>query len=121
LEQCRRNVASAQAIAETNPAGAVTLSHDAARQAITTHMAAHGCRPANRPGAHRLVIAYAGEVLSDRLSTQDLDFLDRLRRTRADIEYEGIGATQSVAKWAAGLARHITSIVDAALEADRHL
>lgn len=50
LEDCRRHLASAEKILDTDPEGAYSLLYDAARKSIDALLLAHGLRVANRPG-----------------------------------------------------------------------
>ena len=53
LANCSAHIASAQAVADTDPEGAFQLAYDAARKAINAHMLARGlfARPAGRAPA----------------------------------------------------------------------
>ena len=101
--------ASAAEIVEIDPAGAYALAYDAARKAITAHMLAAGLRPRNRPGAHASVVLYAQAVLTDEGGA--VRYLDRMRRTRNELEYGSTVATPAEARFAIETAGSILAAV----------
>ena len=87
LQAAARHVESARLRAADDPSGSYTLLYDAARKAVAAHMLAHGLRVTNRPGAHAAVVTYAESELVS-LVGNDVDNLDRMRRSRHDTEYD---------------------------------
>ena len=85
INDARRHLASAAALADTDPRLAYAAVHDAARKAITAHMNANGLRPASGDGSHRAVIAYARERMAAVVDAETLDMVDQLREGRARV------------------------------------
>jgi hypothetical protein len=83
LEESERHVESAEAIAASDPNGAYQMAYDAARKAVTAHMASAGFRVRADKGGHALTARYASEAISKKLGNQ----LDRMRRRRNRSEY----------------------------------
>jgi uncharacterized protein (UPF0332 family) len=83
LEESERHVESAEAIAASDPNGAYQMAYDAARKAVTAHMASAGFRVRADKGGHALTARYASEAISKELGNQ----LDRMRRRRNRSEY----------------------------------
>jgi len=88
LQQARRHLESAAAIADADPPLAYVALYDAARKAISAHMLAQGYRELARRGAHQAVVEYARIALVDRGADAALARLDSLRRNRNRSEYE---------------------------------
>ncbi|HEY7147943.1 MAG TPA: hypothetical protein VH420_00725 [Gaiellaceae bacterium] len=103
LEEADRHLASAQTIAASDPNGAYQLAYDAARKAVTAHMASAGFRVRATIGAHAVTASYASEAISKELGSR----LDRMRRRRNRSEY--------------GMAHFEVAEVDAAIETARAL
>lgn len=88
LEEARRHLASAAAIAEADPEGAYALLYDAARKAIDGHMLASGYRVSKgRVGAHEATARYASSVLGSGAHGEHVRHFDRMRRNRNRLEY----------------------------------
>ena len=83
LVEARRHVASARAIAATDPNGAYQLAYDAARKAVVADMRRVGVRVRRGEGAHALTARYAGSAIDEELGTR----LDQMRRRRNRSEY----------------------------------
>jgi hypothetical protein len=83
LAEARRHVASARAIAATDPNGAYQLAYDAARKAVVADMRRVGVRVRRGEGAHALTALYAGSAIEEELATR----LDQMRRRRNRSEY----------------------------------
>jgi hypothetical protein len=95
VEEAERRVASAAAIAKTDPDGAYALLWDATRKAIVSHMVSAGFRAKHdRPGAHRAVVLYAEITLPEYVG-EHVDHLDRMRRTRNRSEYASRTITEA--------------------------
>lgn len=91
IEHAKRHLASAKAIADSDPAGAYQLLYDAARKAAAAHMAASGIRAkSDVPGAHAAVVAYAQEAFAGTADAAALASFDRMRRSRNRSEYGGV-------------------------------
>ncbi len=85
IGQARKHVASAQRIADDDPAGAFQLLYDAARKALCAILENQGLRATSR-GGHIVVL----EALSAQLNPPMGNVLrpfDRLRRQRNSAEY----------------------------------
>lgn len=88
VEEARRHLTSAAAIASTDPNGAYSLLYDAVRKALTAHMLARGYRVAGgRLGGHEAVVRYAEASLSEDPYSEHVAQLDRMRRARNRSEY----------------------------------
>ena len=88
LDEARRHLVSAAAIAASDLHGAYALLYDAARKAIDAHMAASGLRVAkNKPGAHEVSGRYAVSVLGRSDRKDDIRAFDRMRRNRNRSEH----------------------------------
>jgi hypothetical protein len=85
LKQAGRHLASAQAIDETDPAGAYQLLYDAARKALAAVLENQGLRATSR-GGHIAVIDALSAQLDPPLGAILRPF-DRLRRRRNQSEY----------------------------------
>lgn len=88
LEEARRHLASAAAIAETDPVGAYALLYDGARKAVDAHMLARGYRvPKGRLGGHQATAMYALMALGSGPHAEHVEHFDRMRRNRNRAEY----------------------------------
>jgi hypothetical protein len=83
LDESQRHIASAEAIAETDPNGAFQLAYDAARKAATAHMARSGLRVKGSEGSHAVTAQYVTAAMSADLGKR----LNRMRRRRNVSEY----------------------------------
>lgn len=114
VNDARRHVRSARALAAEDPTLAVAACHDAIRKAITGHMAAAGVRPRAGEGAHRIVLEYARHELADVLDAETLREADDIRRDRALAEYGDFASRQLDAdhvRWAADVAQRVVDAV----------
>lgn len=85
LDEARRHLVSAAAIADGDLEGAYALLYDGARKAIEAHMIAHGYRvSASKLGAHEATGQYALAALG---SSEHVGDFDRMRRTRNRSQY----------------------------------
>jgi hypothetical protein len=88
MRDAARHLASAEAIADADPAGAYALVYDAARKAIDAHMLASGYRASKgRIGAHEATARYASMVLESGTRGEHVRHFDRMRRNRNRLEY----------------------------------
>lgn len=85
IAQARRHAASAERIAEEDPAGAFQLLYDAARKALVAILENQGLRPTSR-GGHIAVLEAASAQLDPPMGMILRPF-DRLRRLRNNAEY----------------------------------
>jgi hypothetical protein len=90
LTQARRHLASAGAIADTDPAGAYQLLYDAARKALAAVLENQGVRATSR-GGHLAVRDAVSAQLDPPLGGALRPF-DRLRRRRNQVEYPSASA-----------------------------
>lgn len=81
LTKARRTLASAEAIADTDPDSAFTLAYDAARFACAALLAQQGLRATSR-GGHYAVETAVREQFDGKFSS-----FGGIRRQRNDIEY----------------------------------
>lgn len=86
LEDARRHLKAAAAVADLDPAGAYVLAYDAAHKAVASALLMAGHRVRSRPGAHQAVALFAGD-LAGQTGEAALRRLDRLRRNRNQSEY----------------------------------
>jgi hypothetical protein len=116
LQQAALNADGAVREAEArNPSGGHALLWDAVRMAITAHMLSNGLRPTSAPGHHSAVVAYAEARLIALVDADDLDALDRMRRTRHRSEYDAIPVSRATFDADAPGARRIVQGVVGAL------
>lgn len=88
IEEARRHLVSAEAIAEGDPEGAYALLYDAARKAVDAHMVANGYRvPKGRLGAHQATALYASAALRSDRGAEHVSHFDLMRRNRNRSEY----------------------------------
>ncbi|MGH3168728.1 MAG: hypothetical protein ACRDN0_22965 [Trebonia sp.] len=85
IGQARKHVASAQRIADDDPAGAFQLLYDAARKALCAILENQGLRPTSRGG--HIAILEAVSAQFDPPMGKVLRPFDRLRRRRNEAEY----------------------------------
>lgn len=85
IAQARRHAASAERIAEDDPAGAFQLLYDAARKALVAILENQGLRPTSR-GGHIAVLEAVSAQLDPPMGAVLRPF-DRLRRLRNNAEY----------------------------------
>ena len=85
IGQARKHVASAQRIADDDPAGAFQLLYDAARKALCAILENQGLRPTSR-GGHIAVLEAVSAQLDPPMGRVLRPF-DRLRRQRNNAEY----------------------------------
>jgi len=90
LAQARRHLASAVAIADSDPAGAYQLLYDAARKAFAAVLENQGVRATSR-GGHIAVRDAVSAQLDPPLGGVLRPF-DRLRRRRNQVEYPSSSA-----------------------------
>lgn len=86
LDDARRHLDAAQAIAVLDPSGAYVLAYDAARKSVAAALLKTGYRVKARPGAHQALAQYA-KSLSGKASEPALARFDRIRRNRNRSEY----------------------------------
>ena len=86
LEDARRHLQAAEAIADIDPSGAYVLAYDAARKSVAAALLATGHRVRSRPGSHQAIAQFAKE-LAKQTNEPVLSRLDRLRRDRNRSEY----------------------------------
>jgi hypothetical protein len=107
ITQARRHAASAERIAEDDPAGAFQLLYDAARKALVAILENQGLRPTSR-GGHIAVLEAVSAQLDPPMGHVLRPF-DRLRRLRNNAEYP----RPDTPPFTAGdVARDITKIAD---------
>ena len=114
VNDARRHVRSAHALADDDPTLALAACHDAIRKAVTGHMAAAGYRPRPGEGAHRIVLAYARYQLDGIVTEEDIGDADAIRRDRGLAEYGDFASSQINAehvRWAARVAERIVNAV----------
>lgn len=87
INDARRHVRSARALADDDTPLAIAACHDAIRKAITAHMLVNGLRPRGGEGAHRIVLDYARTQLGSLISQDDLEEAKEIRQDRALAEY----------------------------------
>lgn len=122
INDSRRHVRSARALAVDDPTLAMAACHDAIRKAITAHMAANGLRPRAGDGAHRIVLTYARHQLGAAIVDGDLVAADEIRRDRALAEYGDFAnrrITPDQVREAADVAARIVTAVASALADDQ--
>jgi hypothetical protein len=85
FEQARRDLASAQVLADANPKRAYESLYDAARMALTAVLENEGLRPTSRGGHIAPYTAVSAQL--DPPMGQALRPFDRMRRTRNRSEY----------------------------------
>jgi hypothetical protein len=114
VNDARRHVRSADALADDDPTLALAACHDAIRKAVTAHMAAAGYRPRAGEGAYRIVLAYARYQLGGIVTEDDIGNADAIRRDRGLAEYGDFASSQIDAehvRWAARVAERIVNAV----------
>ncbi len=110
LDEAKRHLNSAAAIAGSDAEGAYSLLYDAARKAIDAHMLAHGYRASKRKlGAHEATAQYASAVVAGQY-VEDAAALDRMRKQRNRAEY---GSWHISEKTLASDLRHAKRLVNA--------
>jgi hypothetical protein len=114
VNDARRHIQSARAIAADDRTLAIAACHDAIRKAITAHMAAAGYRPRSGEGTHRIVLTYARNQLAGVVSEADLNDADTIRRDRGNAEDGDFASAKLDAdyiNWAAGVAKRIVDAI----------
>jgi len=106
LEDARRHLEAADAIAELDPSGAYVLAYDAARKSVAAALLKTGHRVKARPGAHQALAQYA-KGLSGPANEPALARFDRLRRNRNRSEYGSRSFGQAEVKEAIDTAQAI--------------
>jgi hypothetical protein len=87
LEEAKRHLASAAAIADDDPEGAYSLVYDAARKAADAHMLANGYRASkSKVGAHEATARYVEAVIKGKYASDARSF-NRMRKQRNRTEY----------------------------------
>ena len=113
INDARRHVKSARALAEDDVTLALAACHDAIRKAITGHMVAKGLRPRNGDGAHRIVLNYARNQLTTLITEEDLSDAEAIRRDRGVAEYDDFAPSRFNADHISHAADVASRIVDA--------
>jgi hypothetical protein len=90
LSQARQHLASADAIADSDPAGAYQLLYDAARKALAAVLENQGVRATSRGG--HIAVRDAVSAQLDPPMGGVLRPFDRLRRRRNQVEYPSSAA-----------------------------
>lgn len=108
LEDARRHLDAANAIAHLDPSGAYVLAYDAARKSVAAALLKTGHRVKARPGAHQALAQYA-KSLASTTSEPALARFDRLRRNRNRSEYGSKNFGQAEVQEAIATARAILS------------
>lgn len=93
LEAARRHLTSARALAETDPGGAYSLLHDAARKSLVALLQAQGLRATTRGGHWVVEQAVRAQFTSPQLRMAFRPF-GRLRQARHRVEHEPISHLQ---------------------------
>jgi len=86
IEDAKRHLKAAKAIATIDPSGAYVLAYDAARKSVAAALLTTGHRVRGRPGSHQALASFA-KVLAQQTGESALERLDRLRRNRNRSEY----------------------------------
>ncbi len=122
VNDARRHVRSARALADDDTPLAIAACHDAIRKALTAHMPAKGLRPRGGEGAHRIVLDYARHALGGCISDDDLAEANEIRQDRALAEYGDFPSRKldgDHVRAAADAAERIVNAVAAALAQQR--
>lgn len=112
LSQARQHLASANAIARSDPAGAYQLLYDAARKALSAVLENQGLRATSR-GGHIAVREAVSAQLDPPLGGVLRPF-DRLRRRRNQVEYPSSAAPSINADEIERDAPKVVQIIDVA-------
>ena len=86
LQDAKRHLDAAQAIADLDPSGAYVLAYDAARKSVAAALLMTGHRIRSRPGSHQALAQFAKSI-ADQTNEPALQRFDRLRRNRNRSEY----------------------------------
>ncbi|MDP9441818.1 MAG: HEPN domain-containing protein [Actinomycetota bacterium] len=117
VNDARRHVRSARALADDDTPLAMAACHDAIRKAITAHMLANGLRPRGGEGAHRIVLEYARAQLGDVINEDDLEEAKEIRQDRSLAEYGDFPSRQIDGNHVRAAAEVAERIVNAVAEA----
>jgi len=117
INDARRHVRSARALADDDTPLATAACHDAIRKAITAHMLANGLRPRGGEGSHRIVLEYARTQLGDVIDEDDLEEAREIRQDRALAEYGDFPTRQLNSAHVRAAAQVAERIVNAVAEA----
>ncbi|NMO49862.1 hypothetical protein HH310_01430 [Actinoplanes sp. TBRC 11911] len=112
LSQARQHLASAAAIAQSDPAGGYQLLYDAARKALAAVLENQGVRATSR-GGHIAVREAVSAQLDPPLGGVLRPF-DRLRRRRNQVEYPSSSAPVVAADEVARDVPKVEEIIDVA-------
>lgn len=116
LEEAKRHLASAAAIAEDDPEGAYSLVYDAARKAVDAHMRANGYRASkSKLGAHEASARYVEAVIGGAYAA-DARAFNRMRKQRNRTEYGNWHISASTLDTDSVHAARIVEAVEASLE-----
>jgi hypothetical protein len=113
LAACEQHLASAEMLADSDPAMAYAALYDAARKALTAHLLARGLRVTNRAGAHEAIGVYATTEVEDPTGSVRRFQTMRLRRNRSEYQDVPVGVQEVAADL--GHARAIVAAVAAQL------
>lgn len=117
VNDARRHVRSARALADDDTPLAMAACHDAIRKALTAHMLANGLRPRGGEGAHRIVLDYARTQLGGLIGEGDLEEAKEIRQDRALAEYGDFPSRQLDSEHVRGAAEVAERIVNAVAHA----
>lgn len=116
LEEAKRHLASAAAIADDDPEGAYSLVYDAARKAVDAHMLANGYRASkSKVGAHEATARYVEAVIGGAYAA-DARAFNRMRKQRNRTEYGNWHISSSTLDTDSVHAARIVEAVGASLE-----
>lgn len=116
LEEAKRHLASAAAIADDDPEGAYSLVYDAARKAVDAHMLANGYRTSkSKLGAHEATARYVEAVIGGKYWS-DASAFNRMRKQRNRTEYRNWHISSSTLETDSAHAARIVEAVESSLE-----
>jgi HEPN domain len=112
LVAARRHLESSLAVADVDPAGALTLAYEAARKAIGAHLRANGLRVGSGSGAHAKTGAYGVAAFDHMDAVEHFRLFDRVRQTRNRAQYDAFSVEDADVAFALDQARAIVAAVE---------
>ena len=113
IARATTHLATAEAIADSDPTAAFQTAYDGARKALVASIADQGLRTTTSPGAHAVLLEACLAQLDPPLGAT-LRHFDWLRRTRSGAEYPALNAPELTALDVADAIRFARDIVTVA-------
>lgn len=115
LAMAKQHIEAARVIAGSDPAGGLTLAHEAARKAIRAHMRLNGLRAGTGEGGHAKIGTYGVAAFRGSDAVNAFEMFDRVRQLRNRVQYDAFSVEDADVNFALEQADAIVAAVEADL------